>query len=84
MGSGFMMKCVDHIPAIAVMYLWVIKIQVALRHSPIYPANNTGNHNGTWTRSLKCLRFATMVNVMMTSNDHELHLPKCTADQAPN
>lgn len=84
MRSGFMMKCIDHISAIAVMYLCVIKIQVSQRRSPIYPANNTGNQNGTCTRSLKCLRLATIVNVMITSNDHELHLPKCTVDQAPN
>jgi hypothetical protein len=31
-----------------------------------------------------CLRFATMVNVITTSKDHELHLPTCTAVHAPN
>jgi hypothetical protein len=32
--------------------------------------------------TLMCLRFATMVKIMMTSKDHELHLPMCTADHA--
>ena len=39
---------------------------------------------GTCTRSLMCLRFATMVNVITTSSDHELHLPMCTLDHAPS
>lgn len=39
---------------------------------------------GTWILVLMCLRLATMVKVITTSMDHELHLPTCTADQAPN
>src|SRR5882757_3341216 len=34
-------------------------------------------------RLLMCLRFATIVNVMITNRDHELHLPRCTTAQAP-
>lgn len=30
-----------------------------------------------------CFRLATMVKVMMTSNDQELHLPMWTVAQAP-
>ena len=43
-----------------------------------------GSQAGTCTRSLMCLRFATMVNVITTSSDHELHLPTCTAVHAPS
>ena len=43
----------------------------------------SGHGAGTCTRSLMCFRFATMVNVMMTSSDQELHLLQCTAVQAP-
>lgn len=39
---------------------------------------------GTWILVLMCLRLATMVKVITTSMDHELHLPTCTADQAPS
>jgi hypothetical protein len=31
-----------------------------------------------------CFRFATMVNVMITSSDHELHLLQCTVVHAPS
>jgi hypothetical protein len=34
--------------------------------------------------ALMCLRWATIVNVITTSSDHELHLPTCTVDQAPS
>jgi hypothetical protein len=39
---------------------------------------------GTCTRPLMCLRFTTMVNVITTSSDHELHLPTWTAVHAPS
>src|SRR5690606_20185198 len=38
----------------------------------------------TWIFSLMCLRLATMVKVMITSSDHELHLLTWTTDQAPS
>src|SRR5258705_6488296 len=38
----------------------------------------------TCTRSLRCFRFATIVNVMITSSDQELHLPTCTVVHAPS
>ena len=40
--------------------------------------------SGTCTVSFMCLRLATMVKVMITSSDHELHLLKCTVAQAPS
>ena len=39
---------------------------------------------GTCTRALMCFRFATMVNVMMTSSDQALHLLTWTTDHAPS
>lgn len=41
-------------------------------------------YTGTCTRSLMCFRFATIVNVMITSSDHELHLLTCTSVHAPS
>ena len=38
----------------------------------------------TWMLALMCLRRATIVNVITTSSDHELHLLTCTTDQAPS
>ena len=37
-----------------------------------------------WIFAFTCFRLATMVKVMITSSDHELHLLMCTTDHAPN
>lgn len=40
-------------------------------------------HGARWMRSFTCSRLVTIVKVIITSSDHELHLPMRTAAQAP-
>lgn len=40
-------------------------------------------YSGTWMCALMCFKLATMVKVMMTSSDQELHFPMCTWAHAP-
>ncbi len=42
------------------------------------------HQSGTRTLALMCFKFATRVKLITTNNDHELHLLKCTLDQAPS
>ncbi len=41
------------------------------------------SHSGMWIAALMCLSPATMVKLMITSRDQELHLPRWTVAQAP-
>jgi len=54
------------------------------RWAPAFAGVTTVAQSGTYTVSLMCLRLATIVKVMITSSDHELHLPRLTIDQAPS